>query len=100
VIETGITPCLTCLQSNQGLEQIGIDSQLLFSNQRFDDSVAKHFAIAMAVQLTLARIDSASDFSAADFHRVGYRLDSNLGTIHEYTWQFNQSCWCHLKTAS
>ena len=99
IIETGITPCLTCLQAAGDSEQIAIDSQLLFSNQRFDDSVAKHFAIAMALHLALARIDAPGSFTAAEFHRTGYRFDSATGGIHELSWKFSENCWCHLGSA-
>lgn len=95
LIEVGKTPCLTCLQLGASEQQISIDSQLLFSMQRFDDSVAQHFAIAMALQLALHHIDAKSGFEIQEFHRTGYQLDAHSGRIHEVSWQFSSACLCH-----
>lgn len=95
LLEVGKTPCLTCLQINTDEAQLAIDSQLLFSSQRFDDSVSEHFAIAIATQTALRRIDEISGFEISDFHRVGYRLNTANGSIHEFRWQFAEACLCH-----
>ncbi len=100
LIEVGKTPCLTCLQMNGDSNQIAIDSQLLFSAQRFDDSVSEHFAIAIATQTALRRIDQSADFALAEFHRTGYRLDSATGSIHELHWNFAEGCLCHRQTTA
>jgi hypothetical protein len=97
LIEVGKTPCLTCLQMNRADNQIAIDSQLLFSTQKFDDAVSEHFAVAIATQTALRRIDQSADFALAEFHRTGYRLDAATGTIHELHWQFASGCLCHQK---
>ncbi|MFM6963417.1 MAG: hypothetical protein ACKOWJ_04025 [Micrococcales bacterium] len=95
LIEVGKTPCLTCLQIAGGEAQIAIDTQLLFSAQRFDDSVSEHFAVAIAAQTALRRIDQQAGFEIADFHRVGYRLNSSTGAIAEFRWHFAENCLCH-----
>ena len=103
LIEVGKTPCLTCLQLTGGHEQVAIDSQLLFSNQRFDDAVSEHFAIAIATQTALKRIDQQASlelegFEVSEIHRNGYRLNSATGTIHELQWQFAEGCLCHRES--
>ena len=95
LIEVGKTPCLTCLQMSGDANQIAIDSQLLFSAQKFDDAVSEHFAVAIATQTALRRIDQSADFALAEFHRTGYRLDVATGQIHELHWQFATACLCH-----
>lgn len=97
IIEVGKTPCLTCLQAGSDERQISIDSQLLFSSQRFDDKVATHFAIAISNHLALTRIDSNSGFELENFHHTGYRFDQRTGKVHELSWQFSEGCFCHRK---
>jgi hypothetical protein len=56
VIESGKTPCLSCFHENQNATDSAwsaIASQLLFSSQKFDDSVASLFAAAIVCQRAL-----------------------------------------------
>jgi hypothetical protein len=97
VIETGKTPCLTCFHEQQILKDSAwpeIASQLLFSEQKFDDSTSRLFAAAIATQRTLDRIDELSNFRVQDRNRIGYRLSISAGTVSEFRWEFSSSCLC------
>ncbi|MFM6978169.1 MAG: hypothetical protein ACKOWR_05610 [Micrococcales bacterium] len=97
VIDTGKTPCLTCFHE----QQIEIDaawpeiaSQLLFSEQKFDDSTSRLFAAAIASQRALDSIDQLGNFVIQERNRVGYRLSIRSGTVSEFRWEFSGRCLC------
>lgn len=97
VIETGKTPCLTCFHE----EQINLDSawpeiasQLLFSEQKFDDSTSRLFGAAIACQRALESIDELGNFVIQERNRVGYRLNIRTGTVSEFRWEFSARCLC------
>ena len=97
VIETGKTPCLTCFHEQQvRLDQAWpeIASQLLFSEQKFDDSTSRLFGAAIASQRALDCIDELASFVIRDRNRVGYRLSIRTGTVTEFRWEFSARCLC------
>lgn len=97
VIETGKTPCLTCFHEQEVERDDSwpeIASQLLFSNQRFDDSTSRLFGAAIASQRALACVDELASFAIQDRNRVGYRLSIRTGTVSEYRWDFSSRCLC------
>ncbi len=97
VIETGKTPCLTCFHEQQISKDPAwpeIASQLLFSEQKFDDSTSRLFAAAIACQRTLDTVDELASFTVNDRNRVGYRLNVSSGTVSEFRWDFSSNCLC------
>lgn len=97
VIETGKTPCLTCFHEQQISKDPAwpeIASQLLFSEQKFDDSTCRLFAAAIACQRTLDTVDELASFTVNDRNRVGYRLNVSSGTVSEFRWDFSSNCLC------
>jgi len=97
VIETGKTPCLTCFHEQQIDKDSAwpeIASQLLFSDQKFDDSTSSLFGAAIASQRTLESIDQLSNFEIQERNRLGYRLSIRTGTVTEFRWDFSERCLC------
>lgn len=97
VIESGKTPCLTCFHEQQLAADSAwpeIASQLLFSDQKFDDSTSRLFGAAIACQRALDIVDSLADFEVQDRNRVGYRLSVSRGTVSEFRWEFSSRCLC------
>lgn len=97
VIETGKTPCLTCFHEQQIKRDIAwpeIASQLLFSEQKFDDSTSRLFGAAIASQRALDCIDELGSFVIQDRNRVGYRLSIRTGSVSEFRWDFSGRCLC------
>ena len=97
VIEAGKTPCLTCFHE-QKISADGawleIASQLLFSEQKFDDSTSRLFGAAIACQRALESVDSLADFVIQERNRVGYRLSIVSGSVCEFRWEFSSRCLC------
>ena len=99
VIERAKTPCLSCFHENRTAEDSAwpaIASQLLFSRQEFDDSVASLFAAAIVCQRVLQFCDQLSDFEPAEANRTGYRLSIESGQISEVHWGFSKLCECRV----
>ena len=99
VIERAKTPCLSCFHENRTAEDSAwpaIASQLLFSRQEFDDSVASLFAAAIVCQRVLQFCDHLSDFEPAEANRTGYRLSIESGQISEVHWGFSKICECRV----
>ena len=97
VIETGKTPCLTCFHEQQIDRDSSwpeLASQLLFSDQRFDDSTSSLFASAIACQRALESIDQLGNFVVQSRNRIGYRLDVASGSVSEFRWGFADRCLC------
>ena len=97
VIEAGKTPCLTCYHEQltaQDSAWPSLASQLLFSEQKFDDSVSKHFGVGIAVNRALNAIDSLAKFGISETNRLGYRLDVASGTVSTLAWGFAERCLC------
>lgn len=97
VIEAGKTPCLSCFHEQQIAADTAwpeIASQLLFSEQKFDDSTSRLFGAAIACQRALDCIDSLADFVIQDRNRIGYRLSVTRGTVSEFRWDFSSHCLC------
>lgn len=97
IIESSKTPCLSCFHENQFLTDESwpaIASQLLFSSQKFDDSVSSLFAAAIVCQRVLQFCDQLADFEPAEPNRTGYKLSMSSGQISEVQWSFNESCAC------
>ncbi len=98
VIETGKTPCLTCFHEQQIARDSvwpEIASQLLFSQQKFDDSTSRLFAAAIACQRALDYADALASFNTGSSNRIGYRLSISQGTVSEFKWDFSKNCLCH-----
>ena len=99
VIEIGKTPCLSCFHENQKAADEcwpAVASQLLFSSQRFDDSVASLFAAAIVCQRTLQFCDQLADFEPAEVNRTGYKMSLSSGQISEVKWSFSSACACRI----
>ena len=99
IIQVAKTPCLSCFHENQTAADSAwpaIASQLLFSKQDFDDSVAALFAAAIVCQRVLQFVDRADTHDQASLDRNGYRLSVASGQISEITWQFNEACACRI----
>jgi hypothetical protein len=99
VIETSKTPCLSCFHESETAKDKhwpAIASQLLFSNQRFDDSAAQLFAAGIATQRALQHVDRQRGFEVIDANRTGYRLSMASGAVSDFSWQFDESCKCQL----
>jgi len=99
VIEVAKSPCLSCFHENQSAADASwpaIASQLLFSKQDFDDSVAALFAAAIACQRVLQFVDRAGGFESASIDLSGYRLSIGSGQISEIQWQFSEACACRI----
>lgn len=97
VIETGKTPCLTCFHEQQVDRDSAwpeVASQLLFSEQKFDDATSRLFGAAIACQRALDCVDELGSFVVSDRNRVGYRLNIGTGTVSEYRWDFSSRCLC------
>lgn len=97
VIETGKTPCLTCFHEQQIAKDSAwpeIASQLLFSEQKFDDSTSRLFGAAIATQRALESIDQLANFVIQDRNRIGYRLSIRTGSVSEFRWDFAERCLC------
>lgn len=97
VIETGKTPCLTCFHEQQIAKDSTwpeIASQLLFSEQKFDDSTSRLFGAAIANLRALESIDAMASFVIQERNRVGYRLSIRTGTVSEFRWEFSERCLC------
>lgn len=100
VIEAGKTPCLNCFhetQTNADESWPAIASQLLFSNQRFDDVTARLFAASLACQRVLQKLDSQSGFEVSEINQTGYRLSIVSGKITEFSWNFDEACRCVVR---
>jgi hypothetical protein len=100
VIETGKTPCLTCFHEQQIAKDSAwpeIASQLLFSEQKFDDSTCQLFAAAIASQRSLDTVDELASFIVQDRNRIGYRLNVRSGTVSEFSWEFSSKCLCQKR---
>ena len=99
VIESAKTPCLSCFHESETAKDKrwpAIASQLLFSNQRFDDSAAQLFAAGIATQRALQHIDTQRGFEVVDANQTGYRLSMTTGAVSEFSWQFDESCKCRV----
>jgi hypothetical protein len=99
VIERAKTPCLSCFHENRTADDSAwpaIASQLLFSRQEFDDSVASLFAAAIVCQRVLQFCDQLSDFETSEPNRTGYRLSIESGQISEVHWGFSSLCECRV----
>ena len=99
VIEVAKSPCLSCFHENQTAADTAwpaIASQLLFSKQDFDDSVAALFAAAIACQRVLQFVDRAAGFDSSSIDNTGYRLSIGSGQISEIQWQFSAACACRI----
>ena len=99
IIEVAKSPCLSCFHENQTAADAAwpaIASQLLFSKQEFDDSVAVLFAAAIVCQRVLQFVDQVSGFESASAERNGYRLTIGSGQISEIQWQFSAACACRI----
>jgi hypothetical protein len=99
VIEVAKSPCLSCFHENQTAADTAwpaIASQLLFSKQDFDDSVAALFAAAIACQRVLQFVDRAAGFDSSSIDSTGYRLSIGSGQISEIQWQFSAACACRI----
>lgn len=99
VIEVAKSPCLSCFHENQTAADAAwpaIASQLLFSKQDFDDSVAALFAAAIACQRVLQFVDRAAGFDSSSIDNTGYRLSIGSGQISEIQWQFSAACACRI----
>jgi hypothetical protein len=100
IIEAGKTPCLNCFheaQTRSDPSWPAIASQLLFSNQRFDDVTARLFAASLACQRVLQKLDSQSGFAIDDTNTTGYRLSIASGKITEFSWSFDEACRCVVR---
>ena len=99
IIETGKTPCLSCFHENQTAADLAwpaLASQLLFSQQKFDESVASLFAAAIICQRVLQFCDNLAGFQSSNINTSGYRLSIGSGQITEFSWQFNPACACRI----
>ena len=99
VIEASKTPCLSCFheaETKRDSQWPALASQLLFSEQRFDDSSSRLFAAALACQRALQFVDSLSSFEATEIHKTGYRLSTATSKITEFSWGFDESCSCAI----
>ncbi|CAB4690707.1 unannotated protein [freshwater metagenome] len=99
VIEVAKSPCLSCFHENQTAADASwpaIASQLLFSKQDFDDSVAALFAAAIACQRVLQFVDRAAGFDSSSIDNSGYRLSIGSGQVSEIQWQFSAACACRI----
>ena len=99
VIEVAKSPCLSCFHENQTAADAAwpaIASQLLFSKQDFDDSVAALFAAAIACQRVLQFVDRAAGFDSSSIDNTGYRLSIGSGQVSEIQWQFSAACACRI----
>jgi hypothetical protein len=99
VIEIAKSPCLSCFHENQTEADVAwpaIASQLLFSKQDFDDSVAALFAAAIACQRVLQFVDRAAGFDSSSIDNTGYRLSIGSGQVSEIQWQFSAACACRI----
>lgn len=99
IIEVGKNPCLSCFHENQTAADAAwpaIASQLLFSKQDFDDSVAALFAAAIVCQRVLQFVDRAAGFDSSSIDSTGYRLSIGSGQISEIQWQFSAACACRI----
>ena len=99
IIAVAKSPCLSCFHENQTAADAAwpaIASQLLFSKQDFDDSVASLFAAAIACQRVLQFLDRAAGFDSVSLDRTGYRLSIGCGQISEIQWQFSPNCACRI----
>lgn len=99
IIQVAKTPCLSCFHENQTAADSAwpaIASQLLFSKQDFDDSVAALFAAAIVCQRVLQFVDQTEIHDQASLDRNGYRLSIASGQISEISWQFNEACTCRI----
>lgn len=99
VIESGKTPCLSCFHENRTSQDSAwpaIASQLLYSRQEFDDSVASLFAASIVCQRILQFCDQLGDFEPAEANRTGYHLATDTGQISEVNWGFSSLCECRI----
>lgn len=99
IIQVAKSPCLSCFHENQTAADSAwpaIASQLLFSKQDFDDSVAALFAAAIVCQRVLQFVDQTEPHDQASLDRNGYRLSIASGQISEISWQFNEACTCRI----
>jgi hypothetical protein len=97
VIQAGKTPCLTCFHEQEVAKDSAwpeIASQLLFSEQKFDDSTSRLFGAAIACQRALDSIDASGGFKIEERNRIGYRLNLKAGTVSEFRWDFSSNCLC------
>lgn len=100
LIIRGKTACLFCLDMHKTeLDDAWptIATQLLQSNQRFDDSSSSLFAVSLVLQKITAHLDGISGFESTASEQVGYRLDSSSGEVREVTWNLNASCDCRIE---
>lgn len=99
IIEVAKSACLSCFHENRTADDPAwpaIASQLLFSKQDFDDSVASLFAAAIACQRVLQFVDRAVGFDSSSIDNTGYRLSIGSGQISEIQWQFSPNCACRI----
>lgn len=99
IIEVAKSACMSCFHENQTATDVAwpaIASQLLFSKQDFDDSVAALFAAAIACQRVLQFVDRAAGFDSSSIDNTGYRLSIGSGRIDEIQWQFSPNCACRI----
>lgn len=99
VIDSGKTPCLSCFHENRTAQDSAwpaIASQLLYSRQAFDDSVASLFAASIVCQRILQFCDQLADFEPAEANRTGYHLATDTGQISEVNWGFSSLCECRI----
>jgi hypothetical protein len=99
IIEVAKSACLSCFHENQTATDAAwpaIASQLLFSKQDFDDSVAALFAAAIACQRVLQFVDRNAGFDSSSIDNTGYRLSIGSGQINEIQWQFSAACACRI----
>ena len=100
VIESSKTPCLSCFHEGETARDQhwpAIASQLLFSNQKCDDSASQLFAAGISTQRALQYIDGQRGFKIEDSNRTGYRLSMTSGKVTEFFWQFDESCSCQVR---
>jgi hypothetical protein len=96
-IRSAKNPCLNCFHENKTSTDSSwpaVASQLLFSQQRFDDVSASYFAASIASQRALHEIDVSTGIAEETQVSAGYRLSMNNAEISEFSWQFNDSCKC------
>jgi len=96
-IRSAKNPCLNCFHENKTSTDSSwpaVASQLLFSQQRFDDVSASYFAASIASQRALHEIDVSIGIAEETQVSAGYRLSMKNAEISEFSWQFNDSCKC------
>ncbi len=96
-IRSAKNPCLNCFHENKTSADSSwpaVASQLLFSQQRFDDVSANYFAASIAGQRALHEIDVSNGTAEETQGSAGYRLSMKNAEISEFSWPFNDSCKC------